>query len=213
MKLKVIRTTSRDSSITVSDQIFDKKNDQLLAQAVLVYLSNKRQGTSKTQTRSEVSRTTRKWYRQKGTGNARHGARDATLFVGGAVAHGPTGIENWKKTLTKKQKKQALVAALSAQVENIVINDEILELSGKTKQAAELLTKIIQNFNEDLTLAKTKILIVADKKNDKLNQATSNLSNVKILLTNQLNALVVSQADLIIMTNPAVSTLEKQFEA
>lgn len=213
MKLKVVRTSSRDSSITVSDLIFNKKNDQLLAQAVLVYLSNKRQGTSKTQTRSEVSRTTRKWYRQKGTGNARHGARDATLFVGGAVAHGPTGTENWKKTLTKKQKKQALIAGLSAQVKNIVINDEILELSGKTKQADELLNKIIKNFNEDLVTDKTKILIVADKRNEKLNQATSNLSNVKILLTNQLNALMVSQADLIIMTSEAVSALEKQLEA
>ncbi len=213
MKLKVIRTTSKDSSITVSDQVFNKKNDQLLAQAVLVYLSNKRQGTSKTQTRSEVSRTTRKWYRQKGTGNARHGARDANLFVGGAVAHGPTGMENWKKTLTKKQKKQALIAGFSAQVKKIVINDEILDLSGKTKNATELLTKIIHNFEPDLTLAKTKILIVVDKKNDKLNQATSNLSNVRILLTNQLNALVVSQVDLIIMTSSAVSALEKKLES
>ncbi len=209
MKIKVIRTTGRNSSLTVSDQVFDNINDQLLAQAVRVYLSNKRQGTSKTQTRSDVSVTTRKWYAQKGTGNARHGAQDATLFVGGAVAHGPTGMENWKKSLSQQQKKQALRAALSAQVENILINDEILELSGKTKEAFQLLDDIINDFNEAFELTENIILIVLTEKNEKFNRAVNNIKNIRVLLANQLNALVVAKADLIILTSEALEALQQ----
>jgi large subunit ribosomal protein L4 len=211
MKLKVIRTTSRDSSVTADDNLFNKTNDQLLAQAVRVYMSNKRQGTSKTQTRSDVSRTTRKWYRQKGTGNARHGARDATLFVGGAVAHGPTGAENWKKKLTKSQRKQATIAALSAQVQNIVINDEIKDLSGKTKQAFELLNEIVAKFEgEKFNLTKNNLLIIVDKKNEKLNRAVKNIPKVRVIIVDLVNALLIAQADKIILTTDSLETLQEK---
>ena len=212
MKIKVINTTSKATSITVSDQVFGKKNEQLLAQSVLVYLSNKRQGTSKTKTRSEVSRTTRKWYKQKGTGNARHGARDATLFVGGGIAHGPTGLENWNKSLTKQQKKQALVAALSAQIENIIVNDEIETVNGKTKLVNNLLNEILKTFNKDLVFDQTKILTLVDEKNDQLNRATNNISSVRVMLTKQVNSLVIAQADLIIMSKKALVALQKRVE-
>ncbi len=209
MKLRVVRTTSRDSHITVSDKLFDQQNDQLLAQAIRVYLTNQRQGTSKTQTRSEVSRTTRKWYRQKGTGNARHGAQDATLFVGGAVAHGPTGQENWKRKLTQKLKHQALVAALSAQVDNIVLNDEITELQGKTKQASQLLKKIAAKFeDENLDFDKNKFLIVVAQEKTEVQRSLNNLQNVLLVTARQLNALTVAQANKIVMTQPALEALE-----
>jgi large subunit ribosomal protein L4 len=209
MKLKVVRTTSRDSHVTVSDQLFDQPNDQLLAQAIRVYLANQRQGTSKTQTRSEVSRTTRKWYRQKGTGNARHGAKDAVLFVGGAVAHGPTGQENWKLKLTQKLKHQALVAALSAQIDNIVLNDEITELEGKTKQAFQLLKKIAAKFeDENLDFDKNKFLIVVAQKKPKVQRSLNNLQNIMLVNAKQLNALAVAQADKIVITQAALEELE-----
>lgn len=207
MKLKVVRTTSRDSSVTVADEVFAKPNQQLLAQAVRVYLSNQRQGTSKTQTRSDVNRTTRKWYRQKGTGNARHGARDAALFVGGAVAHGPTGQENWKRRLTTVQKRQALAAALSAQVENIVINDELTEVGGKTKQAFTLLSEIIAKFEQD-PFEKSKVLIVAAEVNQKLLRAIRNLPNVDLINAVQVNALDIAAADKIIFTSAALEAVE-----
>lgn len=209
MKLKVVRTTSRDSHVTVSDKLFDQPNDQLLAQAIRVYLANQRQGTSKTQTRSEVSRTTRKWYRQKGTGNARHGAKDAALFVGGAVAHGPTGQENWKLKLTQKLKHQALVAALSAQIDNIVLNDEITELEGKTKQAFQLLKKIAAKFeDENLDFDKNKFLIVVAQKKPKVQRSLNNLQNIMLVNAKQLNALAVAQADKIVITQAALEELE-----
>lgn len=211
MKLRVIRTTSRDSHVTVSDELFGRKNDQLLAQAVRVYLSNQRQGTSKTQTRSDVTVTTRKWYRQKGTGNARHGAKDATLFVGGAVAHGPTGEENWKRKLPAEFKKRALIAALSAQIDNIVLNDEIDELKGKTKQAYQLLKEIAAKFeDEELDVDTVKFLVVAAETRPETRRALSNLANVKLTTARQLNALTVAQANKIIITQSGLEQLESR---
>ncbi len=195
--------------MTVNEELFNQRNPQLLAQAVRVYLSNQRQGTSKTQTRSDVSRTTRKWYRQKGTGNARHGAKDATLFVGGAVAHGPTGKENWKKSLPAALKKKALIAALSAQADNIVLNDEINELKGKTKEAYQLLKEISEKFEDEaIEIDTTKFLIVPAERRTQTERAISNLPNVKLVTADKLNALIAAQADKIILTQEGLDELE-----
>lgn len=212
MKLTVIRTSSRNSQVTVSDDVFAKPNPVLLAQAVRVYLSNKRQGTSKTQNRSEVTRTTRKWYRQKGTGNARHGARNAALFVGGSIAHGPRGIENWKKSLSASQKKQALAAALTAQADNILINDELLELKGKTKEADKLLAKIFESFDESNYLDH-KILIVVKDRKPVLERAVRNLPKVRLLAAANISALPIAAANKIILTSQAVEVLEERIKA
>ncbi|MEA2056964.1 MAG: 50S ribosomal protein L4 [Patescibacteria group bacterium] len=212
MKLKVIRTTGKDSQVSVDDGAFNQPNIQLLAQAVRIYLSNQRQGTSKTQTRSEVNRTTRKWYAQKGTGNARHGARSAHIFVGGGSAHGPTGRENWKKTLSKKLKKKALSAALSAQVENVAVNDEVEELKGKTKQAYQLLKKIVSKMSDknEQDFNKCKLLLVIDKNYDLLMRAVKNLPKVRVLKANLLNTLAVAQADKIVMTSKALEIIQNR---
>src|SRR3990167_4620035 len=80
----------------------EKQNDKLLAQAIHVYRDRQHLGNSKVKTRGEVTATTRKWYRQKGTGRARHGAVSAPLFVGGGVAHGPKGINRHNLRLNAK---------------------------------------------------------------------------------------------------------------
>jgi large subunit ribosomal protein L4 len=104
MQLTVIDSTSKNEKVRVNDSLFTKKPATfLLAQAIRVYRSNLRQGTSYTKTRSEVKRTKTKWYKQKGTGNARHGARTPNIFVGGGVSHGPRAIENWSKKLNAKR--------------------------------------------------------------------------------------------------------------
>ncbi len=209
MKLRVVRTTSRDSHVTVEDAVFNQPNPILLAQAVRVYLSNQRQGTSKTQRRGDVNRTTRKWYRQKGTGNARHGAQDATLFVGGAIAHGPTGEENWKKRLPQALKVKSLAAALTAQADNIVINDEILELKGKTKKANQLLQEIFAKF-ENGEFEEQRLLIITAQKEENLKlvkRAINNLPNVFLQSAEMLNTLDVARADKLILTSQAVEVL------
>src|SRR5471030_1547190 len=116
MNLTVASTVGKTTSMSVNDAVFAAViNPELIAQAVRVYMSNQRQGSSKVKTRAEVARTKKKWFKQKGTGNARHGARTPNIFVGGGVAHGPNGMQNWSLKLSATMKKAALISALSAQ--------------------------------------------------------------------------------------------------
>ncbi len=201
MKLKVITATSKSSTIEVSDSIFaQKSNSVLLAQAIRVYLSNLRQGSSKVKTRSEVSRTKAKWYKQKGTGNARHGSKNAPIFVGGGVAHGPTGNENWTKALSRKMKAQALRVALSVQADKVVVTDNLNSLGGKTAEAAKLLTKMIDNPG--------KVLVVLTEGSELIRRSLRNMDFVLTVPALELNALQVANADTVIFTKESLKVLE-----
>jgi len=206
MKLKVITPTSKSSSIEVSTAIFGQKaNPQLLAQAIRVYQSNLRQGTSKAKTRSEVNRTHAKWYRQKGTGNARHGSRNAPIFVGGGVAHGPTGMENWTRQLNRKMKAQALRVALSMQAEKIVVTDNLNGLKGKTKEAAKVLSKMLGELG--------RTVIVLGENTALMRQGLRNIDRVLPTSVTELTALQVAVADTIVLTKDSLKALETRLTA
>jgi large subunit ribosomal protein L4 len=100
-------------------------NVPLMHQALVRQLANARQGTHMTKSRGEVNRTKAKWYRQKGTGRARHGSRNANLFVGGGVAHGPKSRKYVKK-MPRKMRRAALRSALSvkAMEKQIVVPEQ-----------------------------------------------------------------------------------------
>lgn len=117
--------------------------DSLIAQYVHVYLANQRQGTASTKTRSEITGSTKKIYRQKGTGRARHGANKAPIFVGGGVAFGPRP-GNYTLSLTKKQRTKALLASLSMKLKdkNVVVVQDLAKATGKTKQMSSLFTLV-----------------------------------------------------------------------
>lgn len=201
MKLPVIETTSKQGSQTVSDAVFAAPvNQDLLAQAIRVYQSNLRQGTAQTKTRSAVQRTKAKWYRQKGTGNARHGSKNAPIFVGGGVAHGPQGNANWVRSLTPVLKKKALISALSAQAENLLINTEIESLKGKTKAAATVITAVAGEKN--------RVLVVITESKPEVLRSLRNLPNVLVTQASRLTALEVAMADKIVLTKAAVEALE-----
>ncbi len=200
MKIQRLTTTGT-STMTVNDALFAAPlNWQLLSQAIRVYQANNRQGTSRVKTRSEVARTKKKWFKQKGTGNARHGARSAPIFVGGGVAHGPSGFQNWSLSLPARMKRQALIVALSAQAENVVVADTILELTGKTKEAAQLLSPIAPSS--------TRILVILPEFNEQVLKAFSNLSNVEVTTASQVTALQVSSVQQIIFPAETVKRLE-----
>lgn len=200
MKLTTYSPTGTKGSMTAPDGLLaDNINHQLLAQAVRVYQSNLRQGGGQTQRRSNVSVTKSKWYRQKGTGNARHGSKNAPLFVGGGVAHGPTGKAQWSKSLSQTQKRQALRAALTAQAEQLVVADAFEQLSGKTKAAAELLVKM--GVRDQRVL-----VVVAEAKPDTV-RAVRNLPNVLLTKANRVNALEVAMANTVIVTKSALEVL------
>ena len=203
MKLKGMTATSRSSTVEASDAVFGQPaNPVLLAQAVRVYLSNLRQGTSKVKSRSYVKRTKSKWYRQKGTGRARHGSRNAPLFVGGGVAHGPTGQENWDKKLSKQMKIQALRVALSMQADKIVVTDNLNSLKGKTAEAAKLFNKMFDEMK--------KTLVVLGEDTAMIRRSVHNLPQVMTIGVDELNALHVAAAETIVLSKHSLERLEKR---
>jgi large subunit ribosomal protein L4 len=112
----------------------------LMHQALVRQLANARRGTHKAKSRGEVNRTKAKWYRQKGTGRARHGSRNANLFVGGGVAHGPNP-RKYAKKMPRKMRRAALRSALSVKAKDnqIVLLDGFDLQAPKTKQMAAVL--------------------------------------------------------------------------
>lgn len=131
-------------TVSLPGELFNiPTSPQLLAQYVRVYLANQRQGTASTKTRSEITGSTRKIYKQKGTGRARHGAKKAPIFVGGGVAFGPKPQDH-TLSLTKKQRTKALLMTLSSHLANnsfsVIAN--MAKATGKTKQMNALFTAL-----------------------------------------------------------------------
>jgi len=173
------------------------ENKSLLAQAVRVYLVNQRQGNVKVKTRSEVIGSTRKIYRQKGTGKARHGAIKAPIFVGGGVAHGPKQ-KDYNLKFNKKERKIALYGALSAKLkENKIFGLDEKSLTIKPK------TKIVVNFLKELKLiGRNNLMILKKLEKNNLVLAMRNISNLTFTDVNSLNPyLVLKSSSLIFVEN------------
>jgi len=184
-----------------TSKIFEGEvNRSLLSQALTVYLGNLRQATAKTKTRSEIARTKKKWFKQKGTGNARHGARTPNIFVGGGVSHGPTGTQNYRRSLNVKMKRGALRSALIAQMENVFLDDQIEKVEAKTKSGVTAL-------GDKLNRTDRLLLIVSDK-TATITRAYNNLDTVYVVTPERVNVLQVANADRIIMSQDALAKLE-----
>jgi large subunit ribosomal protein L4 len=173
-------------------------NTSLMHQALVRQLSNARMGTHKVKTRSENNRSKSKWYRQKGTGRARHGSRNAPIFVGGGIAHGPTPRDYTKK-MPKKMRRAALRSALSVKVaENKMLVLDSLNLNTpKTKQ----ILKVLKNLEIDE--GKTLILLAGQNANVEL--SARNLQETKTLHAQYLNIRDILTAEQLIIP---VDTLE-----
>jgi large subunit ribosomal protein L4 len=176
-------------------------NVPLMHQAFERQMANARAGTHKTQTRSEVSRTTRKWYRQKGTGHARHGSRSANLFVGGAVAHGPRP-RDYSKRMPRKMRRAALRAALSvkAREDQIVVVDTLDMEIPRTKAMLAAL--------ESLGIGGSALLLLPER-NEIVEKSVHNLPNVKVLNANYLNIRDLLSYDKIVMPVDSLQIIER----
>ena len=193
---------TKKPKISLPAKIFGAKpNPALMAQAVRVFLSNQRIARAKTKTRSEVKRSKAKWYRQKGTGRARHGARSAPIFVGGGRAHGPTGEQNYEKAMPKKMGRAALISALSSRARDkeIIIVDG-LEKIKKTKEMAKILKEVTGPF-----------LLILSGKLENVILATRNIPSLALIQAKSLNAYEVLKAEKILITREAIKTLEAKW--
>lgn len=175
-------------------------NVPLMHQALVRQLANARLGTHKTKTRGEVNRTTAKWYRQKGTGRARHGSRNAPIFVGGGIAHGPKP-RSYEQRMPKKMRRAALRSALSAKAgqQQIVVVDRLELPEPKTREMREVLSRL--NVGEDA-------LILLPGRNETVERSVRNLPKVKALHASYLNIRDLLQYEKVIMPLGALQVIE-----
>lgn len=192
-------------TVELPKEIFSAKiNDDLMAQAVQVYLGNQRKSRAQAKRRSEVRGSRRKIWRQKGTGRARHGDRYAPIFVGGGVAHGPTGEENWKRKLTKKMRRRALFSALT----NKLRNKEILVVKGlekaepKTRKMAQILKKLVQEG---------KLTLILPEKTENVIQGARNIKRVNLIQARLLNTYEVINGGTLILMKESIDKLKETY--
>ena len=189
--------------IELNDSIFGVEiNEHLVHMAVLQQLANKRQGTQKAKTRSEVRGGGRKPWRQKGTGHARQGSTRSPQWTGGGVVFAPTP-RDYSFKLNKTEKRAALNSALTSRVvENkFVVVDELKLDEIKTKKFAE----VLKNLNVE------KALVVLNDMDEKVIASAANIPTVKTTQTNELNVFDVLKYDTVVVTKAAVATIEEVY--
>ena len=193
-------------NIPVDDAIFgieDIRGD-ILQRTVRWQLAKRQAGTHKTQTRGEVSRTTKKYIRQKGSGGARHGSRNAPIFVGGSVAHGPK-VRSHAHDLPKKVRKMALAHALSSKVkaDAVIVLDEAILSAPKTKELVGQFAGLgIENA----------LIISGTTVDENFAKAARNIPNVDVLPVAGLNVYDILRRKKLVITKEAAEGIKARFD-
>ena len=190
--------------VSLPKEIFAAKiNQKLVAQAVRVYLANQRQGTVSTKTRGEVRGSTRKIYRQKGTGRARHGSIRAPIFVHGGIVFGPKP-RDFSLSLPKNMRKGALFSTLTSKLKEkkMKVIDGIEKVEAKTKHMAGLMKNV--GFSRGAS-----VLLVLPKEVGTVTRASRNIQGLDVRFANMLTAYdVLSHRDLLI-AKKAIALMEE----
>ena len=201
MKVTVKNKSGQEvGSVDLPASIFEANvNVGLMHQALVRQMANARRGTHKVKGRSEVNRTTRKIYRQKGTGNARHGSRRAPIFVGGGIAHGPAP-RDYSKKMPRKMRRAAIRSALTvkASSDNLVLVDNVEMDTYKTKEFANVVNTLAGDFST---------LVVIPGADNVVEKSASNLANVKALRASYLNVRDILGHDKLVISLDALDVL------
>jgi large subunit ribosomal protein L4 len=181
-------------------------NVSLMHQAFVRQMANARQGTHSTKSRGEINRSKAKWYRQKGTGRARHGSRNANLFVGGGIAHGPRP-RDYAKKMPRKMRRAALRSALSVKAAEaqIVLVDELEMEAPKTREMAQ----VLENLGLNASGASGRVLILLPERNEPVEKSARNLPWVKTLRASYLNVRDLLGYDRVLMPKGALEVIER----
>ena len=190
-------------TIDLNDAVFGVEvNEHLVHMAVVSQLANKRQGTQKAKTRSEVTGGGRKPWRQKGTGHARQGSTRAPQWTGGGVVFAPTP-RDYSFKLNKKERRAALKSALTSRVEEkkFIVVDEI--------NFDEIKTKKFQDVLNNLSVSKALVVLEDGNKNAEL--SARNIADVKTAKTNTINVYDILKYNTVIATKAAVQAIEEVY--
>ena len=190
-------------TIDLNDAVFGVEvNEHLVHMAVVSQLANKRQGTQKAKTRSEVSGGGRKPWRQKGTGHARQGSIRAPQWTGGGVVFAPVP-RDYSFKLNKKEKRAALKSALTDKVANakLIVVDELKFEEIKTKNFAQVMKNLDVNNG----------LVVVNENDVNVMMSAKNIADVKMALPNTINVYDIMKAGKVVLTKDAVKTIEEVY--
>ena len=190
-------------TIELNDAVFGVEvNEHLVHMAVVAQLANKRQGTQKAKTRSEVSGGGRKPWRQKGTGHARQGSTRSPQWTGGGMVFAPTP-RDYTITLNKKEKRAALKSALTSRVnENkFVVVDEL--------KFDEIKTKNFKAVMNNLKVSEALVVLADNDQNTVL--SARNIPEVKTSLVNTINVFDILKYNTVVATKAAVASIEEVY--
>ena len=206
MKIDKQNIEGKKESIDISDKIISARiNNKLVSSVLYKTNANYKGRKAKTKQKNEIKGSTAKIYAQKGTGNARHASKKAPIFVGGGVAHGPKGENNYKKRKLNKSEKKLSIASLITTKKNLndlIIFDDFQKEIKKTKE----MNKILIKFNA------VNSIIIADKKSrENILKSVRNIPNVKITDVNHFSAYDLAKFKKVIFTETSIKELEKRY--
>lgn len=205
MKVNIYDTTGSltSKSVTLSDDVFGiEPNNHAIYLDVKQHLANRRQGTHKSKERAEISGSTRKIKKQKGTGGARAGSVKSGTRVGGGRIFGPRP-RNYHFKLNIKLKRLARKSAFSykAQNEGLMVLEDLAFANAKTKEFVSLMSA--------LQLTNQKVLLILGDKNDSVYLASRNLGKVKVVTADSVNTFDVLNAKKVVLTSSSIGRIEE----
>jgi large subunit ribosomal protein L4 len=202
MQVPVLDVSGKEiKKVDLPSDIFEVEiNTGLMHQAYIRQMAGLRLGTHNTLNRGEVNLTKAKWFRQKGTGRARHGSQNSPTIVGGGVAHGPHP-RSYKKDMPKKMRRAAIRSALSALLrdDQLVFVDQLRLESGKTKDMQTIVKALVGDG---------KALVLVAERNDNVQRTVANLTNAKTLRASYLNIRDLLQYDKVIVPLDALDVIK-----
>lgn len=202
--------------MVLPDEVFGvRESEKLIAEAAKVFLANQRRSRAKVKTRGEVFGSGKKIWRQKGTGRARHGDRYAPIFVGGGIAHGPTGDENRKLNLPRKKKAKALSSCLSQKLTRgeIIFVNNFKKIEGKTKIAVNFLRKLLEKAVDLKAKSEPKILLVYSVADEQLRWGVKNIDWVDLVPARNLNSYQILANKYLLIEEAAIEILTDRVKA
>ncbi len=206
MKIDKLSLDGKKDSIEILDSIIASKiNRKLVSNLLYKTNANYKGRKAKTKQKNEIIGSTSKIYAQKGTGNARHASRKAPIFIGGGIAHGPKGEDNYKiRKINKSEKKKSITSLITEKnnEKNLIIFSDFKNEILKTKE----MNKILEKFK-----AKDSLMILDKSSKNKILRSVKNIPNVKVTDVNHFSSYDVIKFKKIIFTETSMRELEKKY--
>ena len=205
MELKLINDKGAAGTMAAKDEIFGRDfNEALIHQLVVSYAANARLATSKQKDRGEVRHSTKKPWRQKGTGRARAGMTSSPLWRGGGKIFPNTAEENYSQKVNRKMYRAGMASILSqlAREDRIRVVDEFKVEHPKTR----LLAQKVKSMGFD------EVLVITDEMDNNLTLSSRNLHNVQVIAAQNANPVALVRYPNVLLTKKAVAKLEEMFK-